>query len=141
MIQCPKCLSDRLETDFNFKSKANNLRRSICKFCSNELSRQHYLANKQHYIDRAKISNPKIINRNIEFVNNYKSSRGCKYCSETDPCCLDFHHKNSEAKEHNVSTMAHDAASIARLESEASKCDIVCSNCHRKIHAGHICEF
>lgn len=37
--------------------------------------------------------------RNQFYVDSIKRSRGCKYCTEHDPSCLDFHHKNHKSEE------------------------------------------
>ena len=51
---------------------------------------------------------------------------------------LEFHHLNPEEKDFTISKNAHIAFEKA-LE-EAKKCILVCSNCHREIHAGLITE-
>ena len=65
------------------------------------------------------------------WLNEYKSSRGCKNCGEKDPRCLDFHHKDSMKKVKEVSQMFH--LNKDALLNEIEKCDILCANCHRKI--------
>ena len=59
---------------------------------------------------------------------------GCACCGEKDTVCLDFHHYNPSEKEFNLSTAL--TKPVNKLIEEASKCVVVCSNCHRKIHAG-----
>jgi len=49
---------------------------------------------------------------------------------------LDFHHANG-TKERDVSYFAN-AKSYKKMLLEIRKCICVCSNCHRKIHAGKI---
>jgi hypothetical protein len=45
---------------------------------------------------------------------------------------LEFHHKDREAKAFNLSMLGY-TCSWKRLVEEASKCEILCSNCHREI--------
>ena len=59
---------------------------------------------------------------------------GCACCGEKDTVCLDFHHYDPSEKEFNLSTAL--TKPVNKLIEEASKCVVVCSNCHRKIHAG-----
>src|SRR5579871_396728 len=47
---------------------------------------------------------------------------------------LEFHHQESETKEREISGMK--SRSFERLKPELDKCILVCSNCHREIHAG-----
>lgn len=60
----------------------------------------------------------------------------CCCCGERARECLDFHHVDPATKEFSISYMKNKFASVDRLKSEMSKCVVVCSNCHRKIHAG-----
>lgn len=63
-----------------------------------------------------------------------KSNLCCVRCGENDPCCLEFHHRNPEEKDDEVSRLVHDSASWERIFNEIEKCDVFCSNCHRKHH-------
>lgn len=47
------------------------------------------------------------------------------------PYCMDFDHRDGETKEFNVSQMLR-AQSWSKFIAEIEKCDVVCSNCHRK---------
>ncbi len=59
---------------------------------------------------------------------------GCQICGEKDVRCLDFHHRGGSKKGHTVSSLYH--TSYKKLEEEIKLCDIVCANCHRKLHNG-----
>lgn len=56
----------------------------------------------------------------------------CGYCSNA--AALDFDHKNRAEKQHTISMLlASDKPSGWALAiSEAAKCEIRCSNCHRE---------
>jgi len=69
------------------------------------------------------------------WVYEYKrNSDGCRRCGETDPACLDFHHRDDTEKEMTISKMITHGFSKAKLRAEMEKCDILCANCHRKEH-------
>lgn len=51
---------------------------------------------------------------------------------------LEFHHVNPEEKEFTISQKAH--ISFDKALAEIRKCILVCSNCHREIHAGLITD-
>lgn len=57
----------------------------------------------------------------------------CVKCGERDLACLDFHHRNPDEKECCVVQRARNGTVEAALV-EAEKCDVLCSNCHRKFH-------
>lgn len=71
--------------------------------------------------------------KNDEF-QKYKNSLSCIFCPESVGVCLDFHHLDPTQKDFELSHFAN--VSRARFEKEIKKCIVVCSNCHRKIHAG-----
>jgi hypothetical protein len=58
----------------------------------------------------------------------------CIECGESDPACLDFHHRDPSEKDATVAEAIAGQWSENRIMSEISKCDVVCANCHRKRH-------
>lgn len=96
---------------------------------------------KQWQLDnKTQVNNYKQIHKNKKrkilttYINNIKSSSSCKHCGEKTVCCLDFHHRDKKNKTKNINKFVADGSSIEKLTDEINKCDIVCSNCHRKIH-------
>jgi hypothetical protein len=57
----------------------------------------------------------------------------CIKCSEDHPACLEFHHRNPSEKDFLIS-QAVAKCSLKRIQAEIAKCDVLCSNCHRKLH-------
>lgn len=60
----------------------------------------------------------------------------CIICGEKEPICLDFHHINPEEKSFTIAK--HQSLGKEKLLAEIKKCVCLCSNCHRKVHAGII---
>lgn len=50
---------------------------------------------------------------------------------------LEFHHVNPDEKEFGISASNATTKSLYNQLEEAKKCILVCSNCHRGIHAGY----
>lgn len=94
-----------------------------------EYLHQHYLDNKQEYLD----ARTRLIARNKEIVVRIKSEGKCKHCEERDPACLDFHHTNPQTKETTIAR-AMRTMGERRLLEEIGKCELLCSNCHRRLH-------
>jgi hypothetical protein len=69
------------------------------------------------------------------YLNDYLVIHPCIDCGETDPVVLEFDHKNPAEKRHNISALIMAGNSIKRLMSEIEKCDVRCSNCHRRRHS------
>lgn len=98
-------------------------------------SRERYM-NDPEWRESRRLS---LLNRRRErakWLREYKSNKECKFCKENDPVCLDFHHKDPSTKEGLVGKMVGSAASMDRILKEIAKCEILCANCHRKLHAG-----
>jgi transposase len=59
---------------------------------------------------------------------------GCKVCgySRCDRA-LEFHHLDPKSKQFQITSHTR---SLARLRAEASKCVLLCSNCHAEVEAG-----
>ena len=96
-----------------------------------EYKKKYYQNNKQYYIKKAaeKKEQMKI------WFNKLKSSLKCLNCPENDPVCLDFHHLNPEEKEIGLAAVVQQGWSKNRIFKEIAKCDVLCSNCHKKEHA------
>lgn len=62
----------------------------------------------------------------------------CILCGEEEKCCIDFHHLDPTQKKGNISMMANQGYSEKTLLEEMAKCICICSNCHRKLHAGKV---
>ena len=68
-----------------------------------------------------------------KWFREYKKQYKCKTCPESDPRCIDFHHRNPKTKIMTVSRMTVCGYSKEKILKEIKKCDPFCSNCHRKI--------
>ena len=112
--RCSICGQVKPDTEFNYLQKEQDKRMYICKDCEHDAKR----ATREH-------------KRNI--MEQLKTI-GCACCGETDNVCLDFHHYDPTEKEFNMSSAL--TKPVDKLIHEAAKCVVVCSNCHRKIHAG-----
>jgi hypothetical protein len=79
----------------------------------------------------------KTVFRNRRHVDNYKREHPCHICGETNSCCLSFHHNNGE-KTGNISDMVSRGYGLKRIKEEIEKCDVLCLNCHSKLHNGEV---
>lgn len=69
----------------------------------------------------------------VLYVRRIKEQTPCS-CGESHVACLDFHHRDPSQKKGNVMILAASGASIRSLDAEIDKCDVLCANCHRKLH-------
>ena len=69
------------------------------------------------------------------FVMGLKRDKRCIFCGESHIACLDFHHRDKTKKLCMIQRLARSTSSNnIRVLEEIEKCDLICSNCHRKIH-------
>ena len=62
----------------------------------------------------------------------------CVRCEQTYPLeCFDFHHTDPRSKSFEINQNTLGANPWDKILTEASKCVLVCSNCHRSIHANN----
>lgn len=92
--------------------------------------KKHYRDNKKKYLN----SSQRSLNRRRQIVSDYKAERGCLFCGENEPICLDLHHKNPNKKIASIAWLVTNR-SMETIKKEIQKCVVVCSNCHRKLHA------
>lgn len=57
----------------------------------------------------------------------------CNFCEESDMFLLEFHHLDPSKKEYGISQSVILDWNVLKLELD--KCILVCSNCHRNLHA------
>jgi hypothetical protein len=96
-----------------------------------EYSKKWYKKNKK----LARIRRYETKRKVVEWFVEYKKNLKCSCCPESDPICIDFHHKDSSKKDANISRMANEGYGKKRILEEIAKCDVLCANCHRKVHA------
>jgi hypothetical protein len=82
--------------------------------------------------------------RKRKLVLDYKVARGCSRCPENHPAVLDMHHRDPDEKHDllrsyesgsgrgRIGGRGWGSLSYADIEAELVKCDVLCSNCHRK---------
>lgn len=92
---------------------------------------EHYFKNK----DRVRLRNrARRIERKEWFYETVMKGAKCAKCSERDPACLEFHHKDPKEKEGEISKMLNEFRSKESILCEIKKCVVLCANCHRKVH-------
>lgn len=65
----------------------------------------------------------------------YKMANPCK-CGESRWFVLCFHHRDPATKSFNVAASPALNVSLAQLQDEFDKCDVLCANCHMAFHHG-----
>ena len=127
--KCYRCHEVKPAEDFAWRRKHKGQRDSFCRPCRSAYGKEHYAANKQRYIDQAAIVSRRRRLERARWLIDFFESHPCTDCGETDPIVLEFDHLGD--KTFNVGTELHDRNWDSVL-SEIAKCEVVCSNCHRR---------
>lgn len=127
MKVCKYCSEEKSIERFSWKNKEKGIIQNKCKDCHRLYLRQHYKKNPNTYL----ISNNKIKINIKQFINKIKSVP-CMDCKIIyPPYVMDFDHREDEKKLFIISK-GHINGNLKMVEKEISKCDVVCSNCHRE---------
>ena len=114
---------------FHIRNKSSKRRsQSWCKDCRRIYDKERH---KRYKVKRLKLNEDAIVSQR-EFIWNYLLNNPCSSCGETDPLVLDFDHLDSKSKSFNVSSAGQTRYSLNTLEVEIKKCQVLCSNCHRR---------
>lgn len=117
--------------EFAFHNQAKGTRQARCRVCHARYRRKHYVRNREAYIqlEVARIKRYRTENRPL--IREYLRAHPCVDCGETDIVVLDFDHRDPAAKKYSVMVLALHKSWI-RVIAEIAKCDVRCSNCHRR---------
>ena len=100
--------------------------------------RESYLRNKEEIKKRQPDISQKFRKNRIEWYNSILATKTCIYCNESCTACLEWHHLDPSQKWKEVSTLFYSHYTKELILEEMSKCIVLCSNCHKKLHAGLI---
>ena len=128
---CCRCHKAQPIENFTPDKRASDKLMSSCKTCTNISAR------KAHANNRAK-RNKRSRELGIQYrqrVSVLKIKQGCYFCGfNTHSSALEFHHLDPATKDYNIGNIAR--GSWEKIEKEIEKTIVVCSNCHRMLHAG-----
>lgn len=131
VLRCSSCQIDKPAIAFSFSDRGRGTLNFYCRACQAAYRRTHYLANKPDYVRRAAIEVRRRRNENRREVVRYLKTHPCIDCGRTEPVALEFDHRVPELKINDVSTMMM-SKRWPRVLAEIEKCDVRCSNCHRR---------
>jgi hypothetical protein len=129
--QCGRCGEFKLLSEFAWRRKRRGQRDNMCRPCRSTYHREHYLANKQRYIDQARVRKQALRLERTTYLLGYFSNHPCTDCGETDPIVLEFDHLDAEAKSFDIG-QALSYRNWKSILEEMEKCEVVCANCHRR---------
>lgn len=115
--------------DYAWRRIERGQRHNYCRPCHADYKREHYLANKQRYVDTAARRRERVVRDRVEYLIEFFKDNPCTDCGESDPLVLEFDHLGE--KSFNVGKGLRDRNWQSVLD-EIAKCEVVCANCHRR---------
>lgn len=130
MRRCNQCGETKPLSEFG-DHKGNPQGKSyMCKPCRRTYDNRRYKNNPQDGRDRS--AKHKVIKYELNKTRIWAElQKPCVDCGLVDPVVMEFDHRPNEKKLYNIGAMVGNTYSIATLDRELAKCDIVCANCHR----------
>ncbi len=110
-----------------YKCGVESDKQSLCKPCGKEYRKIHHQENKEIAHEHKIIKYAKM--RQIIFEAKSVPCMDCGIQYEFHQ--MDFHHREPSKKKYSISRLRN-ISSIIKLIEEINKCDVVCSNCHKK---------
>ena len=87
-----------------------------------------YKNNLQKMVDRTR----EIHQYRIKLIGRWKQFKGCSMCGfKTHRAALDLDHINDNSTKASSGNAIRYTWSIKKIKKELSKCQVLCSNCHR----------
>ncbi len=131
-VQCNSCLQWKDEEEFNWRYRALGIRHPTCRECQKSFRKNWYEGNAhERHLKNVRERKHAVRGLAREYVYQYLSTHPCQNCGETDPVVLEFHHRYG--KDMAVSVLVAGGYSIATIQAEIDKCNVLCANCHRKL--------
>jgi hypothetical protein len=127
--KCYRCGAIKPAAAFAWRRRHVGQRDSFCRPCRKEYGREHYLANRQRYIDQARKQKMRLQLERTRYLIEYFVTHPCVDCGERDPVVLEFDHLRDKA--FNIGSALSRRNWQAILD-EMAKCEVVCANCHRR---------
>jgi len=126
------------------KTRADGAR--VCIACARASARKHATSNsaaiKRRQAATSAAHNAKRKATTKENKRKLIDLKGgaCECCGLVDTCeqVYDFHHREPELKKFPISGATLSQPITKKVITELFKCDLLCSNCHRRTHASQI---
>ena len=128
---CTKCKRVKLHGEFRANTTRAYGLQNWCKLCEDANKAKWYETNSVEAKKRSrdgKAARHKVL---IDFIVSYFADHPCIDCGETDILVLDFDHVRGK-KIASISAWLSGKHSLDKIKHEIGKCEVRCSNCHRR---------
>lgn len=110
--------------------------KKVCKLCNKEFETIQYGGKRIYCFEcspQGSSNSITLLRRKAKMTGLERLGGQCKKCGENRFYLLDFHHRNPEEKEGELSDFSK-GYNLDKFFEELQKCDLLCANCHREFH-------
>lgn len=123
---CGKCGEVKDRALFHSDSRSKGGLQNRCKACQADDQRARWARDPER---RREVANRTRVTAQT-FIIEYLLGNPCVDCGESDIVVLDFDHLGDKIA--GVATLVNKGARLELIEQEIAKCEVVCSNDHRR---------
>jgi hypothetical protein len=127
--RCGRCGELKPIGEFAWRRRRKKQRDNMCAPCRSAYGKEHYLANRQKYIDAEAQRKRARAESRTRWLVEFFESHPCVDCGEADPVVLEFDHLRDKLFE---VTNQFASRNWQEILDEIEKCEVVCANCHRR---------
>jgi hypothetical protein len=127
--RCYRCGEVKPVESFAWRRKSEDQRDTFCRPCRSAYGKEHYAANRERYIDQARIQKQRLRLKRTTYLLEYFNAHPCVDCGQRDPIVLEFDHLRDKSFSIGAALTCR---SWPRILEEMEKCEVVCANCHRR---------
>ena len=128
MKKCRKCEESKPLSEYN---RRGDRHQPYCRPCDNQKSRERYAENRESHLLSIRARSDRYRAEVRLYVSSLKESQPCSDCGKSYPhYVMDYDHTGTD-KLFNIANAVNRGFSLEKIKTEISKCQLVCSNCHR----------
>jgi 5-methylcytosine-specific restriction endonuclease McrA len=116
-------------TEFGFKNRERGWLQPWCRDCERTYKAAWYLRHRIQQMERVKVQRAALKVENRIRLLGYLAAHPCVDCGETNLVVLEFDHTRD--KRWNIASMINGGFPWSTIESEITRCQVRCANCHR----------
>lgn len=130
MKECRRCKETKEFSEFQKFSRNSDGLQPYCRECKREFDRLCYQRNPRRNYERNKAA----AHRNRLWLFEYLRNKSCEWegCEINDSDMLVLDHLNPSEKILEVSQMVQRSYSLKTIQTEVTKCRVLCANHHQK---------
>jgi len=127
--KCYRCGEVKPTAEFAWRRKEQGQHDTFCRPCRSAYGKEHYAANRSRYIEQARVQKQRLRLERTTYLLAFFRTHPCVDCGEQDPVVLEFDHLRDKSFAIGPALTTRNWQSIL---DEIEKCEVVCSNCHRR---------